>query len=79
MTSASAGALSFGPSSDSSHASQDEAVELLLARRYSACQTEFGRVKHGGSKRRVPIGMLNHSAEIVAACGGHQSKPRLHS
>jgi hypothetical protein len=72
------GALRFGPSSVPSHASQDEVVELLLARGYSACEIEFGHVERSGPKRRMAIGMLDHG-RIAAACGGHPSRRRLHS
>jgi hypothetical protein len=59
--------------------SQDEAVELLLARGYSACEIEFGHMERGGPKRRMAIGMLDHSAGIAAACGGHPNRRRLDS
>jgi hypothetical protein len=73
------GGLRFGPSSVPSHASQDEAVELLLARGYGACEIEFGHVERGGPKRGTAIGMLDHSAGIAAACGEHPGRRRLDS
>jgi hypothetical protein len=45
-------------------------VALLLARGYSACELEVGHVERGGPKRRLAIGLLDHSAGMAAACGG---------